>query len=119
MVQKFLLRQKILSFYLALVSLSAEYPLIEKYEYSDAFEKERSGEEVWTGGGWRMNARGGGHVSPPPLSSPPHPASEGLEAHYSTQLGNSRFWGHPNFSGCGTLSFGESTFFMHFEETKR
>ena len=65
-----------------------------------------------------MNARGGGHASPPPLSSPPHPASEGLEAHYSTQLGNSPFWGHPNFSGCGTLSFGETTFFMHFEVTK-
>ena len=61
-----------------------------------------------------MNARGGGQASPPPLSSPPHPASEGLEAHYSTQLGNSRFGGHPNFSGCGTLSFGGSTFFMHF-----
>ena len=109
-----LLTQKILSFYLALVSLSAEYALIEKYEYSDAFEKERSGEEVRTGGGWRMNARGGGHASPPPLSSPPHPASEGLEAHYSTQLGNLRFWGHPNFSGCGTLSLGGPHLFTHF-----
>ena len=93
---------------------SGYYPPIEKNEYSDAFEKERSGEEVRTGGGWRMNARGGGHASPPPLSSPPHPASEGLEAHYSTQLGNLRFWGHPNFSGCGTLSLGGPHLFTHF-----
>ena len=98
---------------------SGYYPPIEKNEYSDAFEKERSGEEVRTGGGWRMNARGGGHASPPPLSSPPHPASEGLEAHYSTQLGNSRFWGHPNFSGCGTLSLGGPHLFTHFEVTKK
>ena len=103
---KNLLTQKILSFYLALVSLSAEYALIEKYEYSDAFEKERSGEEVRTGGGWRMNARGGGHASPPPLSSPPHPASEGLEAHYSTQLGNSRFRDIPIFQGVGRCHWG-------------
>ena len=62
-----------------------------------------------------MNARGGGHASPPPLSSPPHPASEGLEAHYPTQLGNSRFWGHPNFSGVGRCLWG-----VHiFEVTKR
>ena len=102
---KNLLTQKILSFYLALVSLSAEYALIEKYELSDAFEKERSGEEVRTGGGWRMNARGGGHASPPPLLLPTLPV-KGWRPTILPNLVTRVFGDIPIFQGVGRCHWG-------------
>ena len=84
---------------------SGYYPPIEKYEYSDAFEKERSGEEVRTGGGWRMNARGGGHASPPPLLLPTLPV-KGWRPTILPNLATCGFGDIPIFQGVGRCHWG-------------
>ena len=84
---------------------SGYYPPIEKYEYSDAFEKERSGEEVRTGGGWRMNARGGGHASPPPLLLPTLPV-KGWRPTILPNLVTRVFGDIPIFQGVGRCHWG-------------